>query len=340
MRLSAFFTLCLLACEPALAAGFDLERPEVRSFIDDVAARNHLDRAWVVRMVAAADSKPAIIDAMNKPAERARAWFEYRAIFLTDKRIREGREFIAAHREALDKIAQRSGVPGEVIAAIVGVETSYGHTTGKWRVLDALATLAFDYPARAAYFRGELEQFLLLSREVGFDPLAATGSYAGAMGAPQFMPRSYRSFAKDGDGDGRIDLWADWPDIFESVANYMVTHGWRRGEPLFATAELWNPDVEDLPGNRLDPTETVGSLAAKGVIFTTSLPQGASALFLALRNADAPTYRVAFHNFWVITRYNHSAMYALAVSELAAAIAASDGAPAAPTSDATAGRTP
>jgi len=340
MRRLAVLSLCLLACASAHAAGFDLERPEVRSFIDDVASRNHLDRAWVVRMVAAADSKSAIIDAMNKPAERARAWFEYRAIFLTDKRIREGREFLAAHREALDKVAQRSGVPGEVIAAIVGVETSYGHTTGKWRVLDALATLAFDYPARAAYFRGELEQFLLLSREVGFDPLVATGSYAGAMGAPQFMPRSYRSFAKDGDGDGRIDLWADWSDIFESVANYMVTHGWRRGEPLFATAELWNPDIEELPGNRLDPNETVGSLSAKGVIFTTTLPAGASALFLAFRNADAPTYRVGFHNFWVITRYNHSAMYALAVSELAAAIGGSDSPPATPASDAPVGRTP
>ena len=323
-------TLCVAALAPAVAQAFDLERPEVRAFVNDVATRNHLDRDWVAKVVGSAESKTAIIEAMNKPAERVRAWHEYRSIFITDKRVREGREFIAAQHDLLAEVSVRTGVPGAVIAAIVGVETSYGHSNGKWRVLDALATLAFDFPARAQYFRAELEQFLLLSREAGFDPLTAMGSYAGAMGAPQFMPRSYRSFAKDGDGDGHIDLWANWPDIVESVAHYMVAHGWHQGEPIDATAELWNPDVEDLPGNRLDPTETVATLAGKGVIFTTSQPASASALFIALRGADGPTYRVGFHNFWVITRYNRSAMYALAVSELAAAIASPEAAGAAP----------
>ena len=304
------------------AAALDLERAEVRAFVDDVATRDHLDRAWVARVVGAAESKPSVIEAISRPAERVKPWFEYRAIFVTEKRIRDGREFYAAHRALLEEVATRTGIPGELIAAIVGIETFYGHLTGRYRVLDALATLAFDYPPRAPYFRGELEQFLLLAREAGFDPLKATGSYAGAMGAPQFMPRSYRSFARDGDGDGRVDLWNDWPDIVESVAHYFVANGWRHGEPIVVSAGLWYPDVEGLPGTRLDLGESVATLHARGVEFDSPLPEDAQALFVALREADAPTYRVGFHNFWVITRYNRSAMYALAAAELAAAIAA------------------
>jgi membrane-bound lytic murein transglycosylase B len=320
VRLAAVMLLAGLAA--ARAGALDLERPEVQAFVDEVAARDGLDHAWVARIVAAAESKSSVIEAMTRPAERVKSWFEYRAMFVTEKRIREGREFYAAHRELLEDAATRTGVPGEMIAAIVGIETSYGRLTGRYRVLDSLATLAFDYPPRAGYFRDELEQFLLLTREAGVDPLTATGSYAGAMGAPQFMPRSYRAFARDGDRDGRIDLWNSWPDIVESVANYFVANGWRRGEPLYARAALWDPDVEDLPGNRLELAESVRSLRVRGVEFDSPLPDDAPAMFVALRDADAPSYRVGFHNFWVITRYNRSALYALAAAELAAAIAA------------------
>ncbi|HUO80164.1 MAG TPA: lytic murein transglycosylase B [Steroidobacteraceae bacterium] len=326
MRAGALLLAAGLAGLGALSApralALDLERPEVREFVDEVAARNQLPRAWVARVIGAAETKPAIIEAISRPAERVKPWFEYRAIFLTDKRVRDGREFYALHRALLEDVAQRTGVPGELIAAIVGIETFYGRLTGRYRVLDALATLAFDYPPRAAYFRGELEQLLLLSREAGVDVLTAMGSYAGAMGAPQFMPRSYRTFARDGDRDGRIDLWNDWPDIVESVAHYFVASGWRHGEPIVADATLLDPDVEGLPANRLDLGDSVGSLRARGVEFDSPLPEGAPALFVALREADAPSYRVGFHNFWVITRYNRSAMYALAAAELAAAIAA------------------
>lgn len=320
MRASAILPLlALLAATPAVA--LDLARPEVRAFVDDVASRHHLDRAWVERMVGAAETKQPIIDAMSKPAERVLQWAGYRKIFMTEQRIRDGREFCIAHRALLEEVAARTGVPGQYIAAILGVETSYGTKTGRYRVLDALATLAFDYPARATFFRGELEQFLVLSRSAGVDPLKATGSYAGAMGAPQFMPSSFRSFAADGDHDGRIDLWSDWPDIVESVAHYFVEHGWKRGEPVVVIADLFDPDVEDLPGNRADLSRTVGALRTKGVEFTTDMPDDAKAMFLALRDAEGPTYRVGFQNFYTITRYNHSPMYALAVSELAEAIA-------------------
>jgi membrane-bound lytic murein transglycosylase B len=318
----ALLLAALAGLAPACAGALDLERSEVKAFVDEVAARNHLERAWVARIVGAAESKPSVIEAISRPAERVKPWFEYRAIFVTDRRIREGREFYAAHRQLLDGAASRTGVPGELIAAIVGIETSYGRLTGRYRVLDALATLAFDYPPRAGYFRGELEQFLLLAREAGFDPLLATGSYAGAMGAAQFMPRSFRAFARDGDHDGHIDLWNDWADVVESVAHYFVASGWHRGEPVYATAQLWDPDVEGLPANQLELADTVASLAARGVEFDSPLPAEAGAMFVALREADAPAYRVGFHNFWVITRYNRSAMYALAAVELAAAIAA------------------
>lgn len=328
--LATLLLLPLLACAPAdRAHAYDTSRPEVADFVNEVSKRHKLDREWVAKIVTSAEPKQSIIDAMNRPAERVRPWFEYRANFLTDKRIAEGREFYAAHRDLLQDVARRTGVPAEVIVAIVGVETFYGRITGRFRVVDALATLAFDYPARAPYFRGELEQFLLLAREDGVDPLKATGSYAGAMGAPQFMPRSYRNFALDGDGDGRVDLWNDWPDVFESVANYMVKHGWRRDEPLYATAELWYPGVQGLVAGRLDLAETVDSLAGKGVQFETTLPPDAKTMFVALRGEDGPTYRVGFNNFWVITRYNRSQMYALAVSELAEAVAAAP-APVAP----------
>ena len=319
-RAAVLAALLALAALPGAAAAVDLKRPEVRSFIAEVVARDHFKRAWVRKLLAAAESRPAVIEAITRPAEHVRPWFEYRALFMTDKRIREGAEFYTAHRVLLDEVAARSGVPGAIVAAIVGVETSYGRLTGRFRVLDALATLAFDYPPRAAYFRGELEQLLLLAREKGVDPLTATGSYAGAMGAPQFMPRSYRTFAVDGDRDGKVDLWGDWPDIVESVAHYLAANGWRRDEPVFAPAELRYPDVEELSSGKLELGSSVDSLQRKGVEFETTLPPEARTLFVAQRGADGPSYGVGFNNFWVITRYNRSSMYARVVSELADAI--------------------
>ena len=310
-----------------------MKRADVKAFIEEVSARDHLKKAWVTKLLKAAEVRPPVIEAMTRPAERVRAWFEYRAIFITDRRIRDGREFVAAHRAQLEAATRDTGVPGEIIAAIVGVETSFGRIMGNYRVIDALATLGFEYPARGAFFRGELEQFLLLAREAKFDPLAVTGSYGGAMGAPQFIPSSYRAFAVDGDGDGRVDLWRSWPDIIASVAHYFSAHGWQPGEPVVATATLWDPDIEGLPAGHLDLNDRIDSLKARGVLFETRLGGDSPAVFLALRDAEAPTYRVGFHNFYVITRYNHSSLYALAVAELAEALAATPAteAPAAPT---------
>ena len=303
------------------AQAMDTTRPEIARFIDEVSARQHVDREWLKRLLEEAQSKQVIIDTMQKPAERVKPWFEYRRIFVTEKRIREGRAFYAAHQDVFDGVAARTGVPASVMIAILGAETSYGRSVGTFRALDALSTLAFDFPARAAYFRGELEQFVALARDGDVDPLTALSSYAGALGAPQFMPTNVRKLALDGDGDGTIDLYSDWSDIAESVANYLSHHGWVKGEPLYTRATLVDPDVEDLHSG-LDLNTTVGALRRLGVVLEVPAPDSTPALFAGLRDVDAPTYRVGFKNFWVITRYNHSLMYALAVSELSAAIGA------------------
>jgi membrane-bound lytic murein transglycosylase B len=306
--------------------GLDTARPDVARFIDEVAARQHVDRTWLKHLLEEAQTKQSIIDTMSKPAEKVRPWYEYRRIFVTDKRIREGRAFYFEHRDVFDSVAARTGVSAAVMVAILGAETSYGKSVGTYRALDALSTLAFDYPARAPYFRGELEQFIALARDGDVDPLAAMSSYAGALGAPQFMPTNVRKFALDGDSDGTIDLYTDWTDVAESIANYLAQHGWARGEPLYAKATLYDPDVEGLHSG-LDLNSTVGALRRQGVQVDEAIPAATPALFAAFRDSDGPTYRVGFKNFWVITRYNHSLMYALAVSELAEAIGGTAGNP-------------
>jgi membrane-bound lytic murein transglycosylase B len=267
-----------------------------------------------------AQAKPSIVALMTRPAEKALPWHEYRARFLTERRISRGVETGRLQAEALARAAER-GVPMPVLLSIVGIETFYGENTGKHRVIDALATLAFDYPPRSPFFRSELENFLVMSREESLDPLAPLGSYAGAMGIPQFMPSSFRNYAVDGDGDGRRNLWTSWADVFASVANYLREHGWRKDEPVMARADVAEADLAGLEFGKLALTETVGSLRARGVRFDTALPAEAPAVLVELAGRDGPEHRVGFTNFYAITRYNRSQLYASAVSDLADAIA-------------------
>jgi len=305
-------------CEPASA--LDIKRADVKDFIAHMAETSPFKKRQLRKLMKEAQSQPAIIEAMDRPAEKAKPWFEYRPIFLTERRVREGTDFWLAHRQALDQASVRSGVAPEYLAAILGVETYYGRLTGSYRVLDALATLAFDYPARAKFFRDELEQFLLLTRDMGLDPRKVKGSYAGAMGAPQFMPSNYRRYAVDADADGRIDLWTNWPDVCASVGNYLKEHGWNAGEPVLSEASVTADKAPELDGHTLALSETVGSLRTKGVSFDSSLSEDAPALLIAADDADGVHWRVGYNNFYVITRYNHSALYAMAVYELAAAV--------------------
>jgi membrane-bound lytic murein transglycosylase B len=302
------------------AAAISTHRADVKAFVAQMADQYGFKKRAVRKWLDAAKSQPAILEAMEKPAEKAKPWYEYRPIFLNERRIREGTEFWLAHREELDRASVRSGVPPEILAAILGVETYYGRLTGSYRVIDALATLAFDYPPRSKFFTDELAQYLLLTRELHLDPLSVKGSYAGAMGAPQFMPSNYRRFAVDADADGRVDLWSNWSDVCASVGNYLKEHGWNEGEPVLSEARVDPAKAEELDGRKLALEETVGSLKAKGVDFDSSLPADAPALLIAADQADGVHWRVGYSNFYVITRYNHSALYAMAVYELAAAV--------------------
>jgi membrane-bound lytic murein transglycosylase B len=310
----------VLAASANSAPAFDTRRPDIRDFIDQVADQYSFKKRALRKLLAAAQYQPAILEAMDRPAEKAKMWYEYRPIFLSERRIREGAEFWLAHRQDLDSASISSGVAPEYLAAILGVETYYGRQTGNYRVLDALATLAFDYPPRAKFFREELEQFILLTRDLKMNPLAVKGSYAGAMGAPQFMPSNYRRYAVDASEDGRIDLWNNWPDVCASIGNYLKEHGWNPGEPVLSEATAKPDMAADLDGRKLDLSETVGSLKDKGVSFDSPLPADAPALLIAADEPDGVHWRVGYNNFYVITRYNHSPLYAMAVYELAAAI--------------------
>jgi membrane-bound lytic murein transglycosylase B len=318
--LLAGLLLALFLAGSRPAAAMDTHRADVKAFVAEMADQHGFKKRVVRKWLDAAKSQPAILEAMEKPAEKAKPWYEYRPIFLTERRIREGTEFWLAHRQELDRASVRSGVPPEILAAILGVETYYGRLTGSYRVIDALATLAFDYPPRSKFFTDELAQYLLLMREMHLDPLSVKGSYAGAMGAPQFMPSNYRRFAVDADADGRIDLWSNWSDVCASVGNYLKEHGWNEGEPVLSEATADPAKAEELDGHKLALEETVGSLKAKGVDFDSTLPADAPALLIAADGADGVHWRVGYNNFYAITRYNHSALYAMAVYELAAAV--------------------
>jgi membrane-bound lytic murein transglycosylase B len=319
-RTALLLCAALLAGSIQPAGAIDIRRAEVKDFISHMSGSYGFKKRALRKLLKSAQSQPAIIDAMSKPAEKAKLWYEYRPIFLNERRIREGTEFWIAHRQALDQASSKSGVAPEYLAAILGVETYYGRLTGNYRVIDALATLSFDYPPREKFFREELEQYLLLTRDMHLDPLTLKGSYAGAMGAPQFMPSNYRRYAVDADSSGRIDLWSNWPDVCASVGNYLKEHGWNAGEPVLAEATVSPEKVGDLDGRKLALSETIGSLNAKGVSFDAALPPEAPAILIAADETDGVHWRVGYNNFFVITRYNHSPLYAMAVYELAAAV--------------------
>jgi membrane-bound lytic murein transglycosylase B len=318
-RLSSSVVFLLLSAAPALAV--DLGHPKVKAFIDTMVQEHDYDRETLRDILGEAEKKQSVLDAISRPAEKTLSWAEYRPIFITAERINAGADFWRDNREELEEIEQRTGVPVEIMVGIIGVETYYGRITGGYRVLDALATLAFFYPPRSKFFRSELEHFLLLIREENMEPAAAFGSYAGAMGRPQFMPSSFRAYAVDSTGDGKRDIWNNWKDVAGSIANYFNAHGWRTGEDVTAQATIGSRWSGPFPKNILKAEDTVGSLSDMGVVFSTTKGSEAAAQLLTLEGADGTEHWVGFHNFFVITRYNRSVMYALAVHQLGQQIA-------------------
>jgi membrane-bound lytic murein transglycosylase B len=308
----------LAICLASPAAALDVSRSDVRAFIDEMTRTHGFARTQLEALMQQAETKQPILDAISRPAERVTPWHEYRERFLTEKRIHQGADFWVAHGERLKRISDARLAAS--VVGILGVETSFGRITGRYRVLDALATLAFDYPPRGDFFRGELVQFLLLSREEAVDTHSALGSYAGAMGAPQFIATSYRKYAIDADADGKRDLWNSWDDVIGSVANYLRGYGWQEGESVVVNAQLKDHDLTRFDVSKIALNETVRSLREKGVEFETTMADDAPAMLVVLQGKKAPEYRVGFTNFYVITRYNRSTMYAMAVSDLGQAI--------------------
>ena len=294
-----------------------LSRAEVDAYIEELIQQHDFSRPELEEVLAAAERRQDIIDLMRRPAERRLNWHEYRKIFLDEQRIAGGVEFWQQNQETLERAEKEYGVAPEVIVAIIGVETRYGRVTGRHRVVDALMTLAFDYPPRASFFRKELTQFLLLAREEGKNPTSLTGSYAGAMGFGQFIPSSYRNYAVDFDRDGVRDIWQNRTDAIGSVANYFSRHGWRGAAQVTLPVQL-KAETEQLlviANQSLKPTHSVAEMAEMGVIVDGLDPE-ARVLLLRLLGGDKPEYWLGFDDFYVITRYNHSRLYAMAVYQL------------------------
>ncbi len=314
LGVSAMWVGCVSASAvPALL------NPEIDSFIDRLVTEHQFERGELRRWFRQARVQSGVLKAMSRPAT-ARPWHEYRASQLTEARIRGGLEYWQRHAVTLARASAEYGVPEEIIVATVGLETFYGRNTGGNNVFDALVTLAFAYPRRAELFRGELEQFLLLTRELRLDPLRLKGSYAGALGVPQFLPGSYRRYAVDFDNDGRRDLW-DHGDAIGSIANYYQAYGWQSGEPVIVAieeqAETAGDEFRVLLERGIKPHTTVAAVRRGGVTPAGPVAEDALICVFGAESETGMRYWLGFNNFYVITRYNRSVNYALSVHELA-----------------------
>ncbi len=315
-----FLLFLLLLGSAAQARDFVSRFPDSQDFIYEMSKKHKFQAKALKKLFSKIEHQPGIIEAISRPAE-SKPWYQYRPIFVTADRIREGVKFWDSHEKLLRRAEKKYGVPPQIIVAIIGVETRFGRHSGNYRVIDALSTLAFDYPPRATFFRKELENFLLMSREEKRDPLQFTGSYAGAMGMPQFMPSSFLSYAVDFDKDGTRDLWDNTDDVIGSVANYFKRHHWRKGEPVASRAELSGKAPQVLLDKGYEPSISFGKLKAMGVKSLTRYKDDNEVALIKLESGPGQEqYWVTRHNFYVITRYNHSPLYAMAVYQLGEAI--------------------
>ncbi len=310
--ISSVLWLCLSL--PSVAGSDYHQRADVKQFIQDFAAKEKLDPNKISTIIAQGEKQQKILDAISRPAEKSLNWGQYRHIFLEPKRLQQGIEFWREYETVIDNVAKKYQVAPEIIVAIIGVETRYGRLTGSYRVLDALLTLGFDYPKRGKFFRGQLEQFLLLTQEQGLSPLELKGSYAGAMGYGQFIPGSYRAYAADYEGDGVIDIWNNPADAIASVANYFAKHRWSYGDLVAVPLSPQNDKakVQSLVSNSVKPKTSVASLRKSGLIISRQIADEEKVALLEYETTDGMEYWLAFDNFYSITRYNRSQLYAMA----------------------------
>lgn len=316
LRLSIFASFCSVLISPS-AMGDYSQHEETEGFVTRMVTEHQFEKAEVLTLLSRAKKQQSILDAIARPAEKTKEWFEYRDIFIQQSRIDQGVEFWHDNQKTIDRAAAEYGVAQEIIVAIIGVETRYGRHAGKYRVLDALATLGFDYPKRGKFFRSELEHFLLLAREQKRDPLGLTGSYAGAMGYGQFIPSSYRAYAVDFDGDDIIDIWQNPSDAIGSVANYFKRHHWQENKPVLARIRINEGYDKALLNSKAKPKLTLKELESKGFsLVNLAVNDDAKAMPLMVVGDHGKEFWMGFDNFYVITRYNRSHLYAMAVWQL------------------------
>jgi membrane-bound lytic murein transglycosylase B len=308
------FVALLLIQAPAHALDIN-QYPTITDFIREMVEKHDMHEAELKDLFGSVNFKPEIIEAMERPKEGL-PWYEYRKLFVTEESARLGLKYWKANAEALFRANSEFGVDPEIIVAIIGVETRYGKNTGGYRILDALTTLTAGYPARSDFFRKELEEFLLLMEELGVDPFSIKGSYAGAMGVPQFMPSSYRRYAVDFDGDHRRNIIQSADDAIGSVANYFREHGWKKDQPVIDRIEVKGTLYGWLENNGNEPELTIKQLKKYGVIPVPGIDLKQLASLITLEEEAGPMHHLAYNNFYVITRYNRSRRYAMAVYEL------------------------
>jgi len=309
----------LLLAPPVLAENVLEQFPDTRTLIDEMVSEHGFDNEELTRLFAQVEFQPKIIETISRPAE-GKPWYQYRPIFLTEARIRGGVKFWSENAELLAQAEQAYGVPAQVVVAIIGVETFYGRHKGGDKVIEALSTLGFGYPKRSVFFRNQIKEFLLMAREEQRDPLGFRGSYAGAMGMPQFMPSSFRNYAVDFDKDGHRDLWDNRADIIGSVANYFARHHWKSGEPVTSRATVPVGAAEQFLKDNVESDIALSKLRAAGITVQQPLAEQPAALLALDGSAEEKEYWVTLHNFYVITRYNRSPLYAMAVHQLSEAI--------------------
>jgi membrane-bound lytic murein transglycosylase B len=305
---------------PATVYANYAQRTDVKQFINEMVDKHGFDRTYLEAQFATAKRLDNVLESIARPAEKTLTWKQYRPIFVTSKRIKKGKKFIEEYRDILQRAEKEYGVPVEIIAAIIGVESYYGRHTGKYTVFDSLTTLGFDYPPRSKFFKSELKQFLLLSKEEDISIEKMTGSYAGAMGLPQFISSSYRHYAVDFDGDGKRDLWNSIPDVIGSVANYFSEHDWQAGASVVHSVTVKDKSIIREKNSR-KPYVTLKQLESQGVTLkksskNTEIDKTEEVTLLALKGKKGKEYWVGLKNFYVITRYNHSVLYAMAVYQL------------------------
>ncbi len=315
-----FLAVSLLMLPLAACSADYAGRPDVQEFAREMAEESDFDESEILSILAQAEYQQSVIDSISRPAEKELTWDEYQDIFLTEERTSSGVRFMDEHQEALREAYDVYGVPPEIVTAIIGVETMYGKFSGDYRVLDALATLTFDYPPRAEFFRGQLKQFIELVGQEGFEITSLYGSYAGAMGLGQFIPGSYIHFAVDFDGDGLRDIWNNRIDAIGSVANYFKEHDWRRDAAITFPVE-----AAGVPGDvfnvSLEPSISIAALEELGVVAELGeLDRDQQVSPMRLVGKQGDEFWLGMHNFYVITRYNHSELYAMAVYQLSEAL--------------------